>query len=328
MSGRLVRALRQEALDVPPIWMMRQAGRYQQSYQRLRERHSFEDMCRIPELSATVALNAVDEFDFDAAILFSDLLFPLEAMGFTLGYPKGAPEIGEELTPEFLATLKPAAEALPALKFQHDALAATRAKLDRSKDLIGFVGGPWTLFKYARGPLPLYRSFAAHILPLLIEMIRQQFDAGAELIMVFDTSAGELSPEAFQQTVASDLSTIAAAFPQRLGYYALGWSPAHAPSAEWKHDRAGFGVDWRWDLPVALRTRANGTFLQGNFDPTLLTHSGAGLDESIARFVQPFKALGEDGRRGWVCGLGHGVLPVTPEASVRTFVNSIRKEFA
>ena len=174
----------------------------------------------------------------------------------------------------------------------------------------------------------LYRAFADHLVPLLTEMISQQFDAGADLVMIFDTSAGELTPEAFQHWLAPDLSTLARAFPQRLGYYALGWTPAHAPSPEWKHDWAGFGVDWRWNLPAALSTRENGTFLQGNFDPTLLTHTGAGLDESIARFVQPFKALGEDGRRGWVCGLGHGVLPATPESSVRTFVHSIRSAFA
>lgn len=106
------RAARGEATPAPPIWLMRQAGRYQRSYRALRERHSFDDLCRQPELAAQVTLAPIAEFDFDAAILFSDLLFPLEALGFSLSYDDGPPKLGQSLTTEFCRALKPADEAL------------------------------------------------------------------------------------------------------------------------------------------------------------------------------------------------------------------------
>ena len=115
MTGRFQRALSGENLATPPIWMMRQAGRYQKSYQALRTKHSFEALCRVPELAAAVTLAPIREFDFDAAILFSDLLFPLEALGFDLSYASGGPKLGQTLTREMCDGLRPTAEASPVL---------------------------------------------------------------------------------------------------------------------------------------------------------------------------------------------------------------------
>jgi uroporphyrinogen decarboxylase len=149
------------------------------------------------------------DFDFDAAILFSDLLFPLEALGMGLKYDPG-PQLDGPLDEARLARFRPLDEALARLRFQHDAMVAVRARLPKDKGLIGFVGGPWTLFVYAvegthAGPLArakaspaLYRAFADRMVPLLIENIRLQFEGGADIVMVFDTAAGELSPEAFR----------------------------------------------------------------------------------------------------------------------------------
>src|SRR5215471_4005089 len=121
---------------------MRQAGRYHRPYQQLRARYSFDTLCRTPELSAEVALGPVLDFDFDAAILFSDLLFPLEALGFGLSYDDGPPKLDGSLTLERVGAFRPLDEALARLTFQRDAMAATRARLPRDKGLIGFVGGP------------------------------------------------------------------------------------------------------------------------------------------------------------------------------------------
>ncbi|HUL73413.1 MAG TPA: uroporphyrinogen decarboxylase family protein [Vicinamibacterales bacterium] len=346
MSGRFARALAGEPLAVPPIWLMRQAGRYQARYQALRARHSFEALCRTPELSAEVALGAVLDFDFDAAILFSDLLFPLEALGMRLSYDDGPPKLDGPLTLERVRQFRPLEDAAARLVFQRDAMAATRAELPREKGLIGFVGGPWTLFVYAvegthagalaraKSSLDLYRAFADRVVPLLKENIRLQLDGGADVVMVFDTAAGELAPDAFGRDIGPDLAALARAFPKQLGYYAKGVQAAHLAASGWHDARegpvpwAGVGLDWHWDLAKALTANGRTGFVQGNFDPSRLLATGRQLEDDIARFVAPLRGLSPEARRGWICGLGHGVLPGTPEASVRTFVNRVRESFA
>lgn len=341
MSGRFARALAGEAIDVPPIWLMRQAGRYHGPYQALRARHSFDALCRTPELAAEVALGPVLDFDFDAAILFSDLLYPLEALGFGLSYDDGPPKLDGSLTFERLGRFRSIDEAAARMAFQRDAMAATRALLPRDKGLVGFVGGPWTLFVYAvegthagalaraKAERDLYRAFAARIVPLLERVVRSQFDGGADVVMLFDTAAGELAPDAFARDIAPDLASLARAFPRRLGYYAKGLTPAHVASCDWSGTApwAGLGLDWRWDLASALADEDRHGFVQGNFEPTRLLATGDALESEIARFVAPVRELDADARRGWICGLGHGVLPNTPESSVRTFVDRVRESF-
>jgi uroporphyrinogen decarboxylase len=333
------RALRGEAVAAPPIWLMRQAGRYHAPYQQLRRRYSFDALCRTPELAAEVAMGPVLDFDFDAAILFSDLLFPLEALGFGLSYDDGPPKLDGSLTMARVAAFRPLADALDRLRFQHEAMRATRAQLASDKGLIGFVGGPWTLFVYAvegthagalaraKASIDLYRAFAGAMVPLLVENIRLQFEGGADIVMVFDTAAGELPPEAFAEVTVPDLTRLAEAFPGRLGYYAKALTPRHLEHASFPTQAwAGLGVDASWDLAAALGRPDRG-FVQGNFDQTRLHLTGAELDAEIDRFLAPLRALTPEVRRGWICGLGHGVLPGTPEASVRRFVERIRTTF-
>jgi uroporphyrinogen decarboxylase len=338
MTGTFQRALAGENLATPPIWMMRQAGRYQRSYRALREKYSFESLCREPELAAAVTLAPIREFDFDAAILFSDLLFPLEALGFGLSYASGGPKLDQTLTPAICDGLRSTSDALPRLLFQRDAMAASRAAVPAGKTLLGFVGGPWTLFVYAMegthaGALArsksadnLYASFAARIVPLLIENIRLQFEGGADLVMVLDTAAGELPPAMFQRLAAPDLAKLAAAFPGRLGYYAKASHPAQLADAPWLATWAVVGYDSRWDIASVLKAPRTG-LVQGNFDPALLFNEGAAFGRSLDEFLKPVSALSPDERRGWICGLGHGILPGTPEGNVKTFVETVRERF-
>jgi uroporphyrinogen decarboxylase len=350
-----MRAVRGEPLRVPPIWLMRQACRYHRPYQLLRARHSFESLCREPELAAEVTMGPILDFDFDAAILFSDLLFPLEALGMGLKYDPG-PTLDGSLDEARLARLRPIDEALPRLFFQRDAMAAVRARLPRTKGLIGFVGGPWTLFVYAvegthagalaksKASPALYRAFADRMVPLLIENIRLQFEGGADIVMIFDTAAGELSPEQFQAWTAPDLGQMAAAFPGQLGYYLKSGtenrprgsvSGSKTPSEAifgGKPTRgvglfAGFGVDSRWDLAAALQAPGRRGFVQGNFDQHARLADRAGFTAALTRFLEPLKPLDPEARRGWICGLGHGVLPGTPEDHVRAFVHTVREAF-
>ena len=144
-NSRFQNAVKLVPQSVPPVWMMRQAGRYHQHYQKLRARYSFAELCKKPEVAAEVALGPIDEFDFDVSILFSDLLFPLEGLGMGLEYTDAGPRLGFSLTNESISRLRSVDEAFLDLDFQGEAVTRTRALLPDSKSLIGFVGGPWTL---------------------------------------------------------------------------------------------------------------------------------------------------------------------------------------
>jgi uroporphyrinogen decarboxylase len=340
-SQLFVNALNGVPQNVPPIWLMRQAGRYHQHYQALRKKHSFVDLCRIPELAAEVALGPVADFDFDIAILFSDLLFPLEALGLSLKYEDSGPKLAPKLDAEQLGRLRPLEEALPYLEFQREAVRQTRQVIPQEKSVIGFVGGPWTLFVYAvegshQGAMKasksdpvLYRGFVERLMPLLIENIRLQLDGGAEVVMIMDTAAGEVAPDWYQRSVVPDLVRLAAEFPRRVGYYSRGTQPAHFRSEAFTSmPLAGVGIDWRWSMPEALETFGGRGIVQGNFDPALLFLPPDSFASELRKWLEPLRNLTPEQRTGWVCGLGHGVLPATPEENVRAFVRIVRETLA
>src|SRR6266542_4466276 len=213
-------ALARRAQRTPPIWLMRQAGRYHQHYQALRQKYSFMDLCKRPELAAEVALGPVLDFDFDAAILFSDLLFPLEALGMGLKYTDQGPQLGWNLNEKTISQLRPLEDAWPDLLFQGEAVSATRHRLPPDRSLIGFIGGPWTLFVYAvegshkgslvesKKLLSLFSRFCETIVPLLVRDIELQLENGAELVMIFDTAAGELPPGIFETEIVPQLQSL------------------------------------------------------------------------------------------------------------------------
>lgn len=337
-SERFQNALRGVPQATPPVWMMRQAGRYHSHYQELRKKYSFVELCRIPEVAAEAARGPVADFDFDLAILFSDILFPLEALGLGLSYDDGGPKLDPKLDASQISRFRSLEDAIPRLAFQGEAMKLTRQVLPADKSLIGFVGGVWTLFVYAvegshQGSLrkskadpALYRAFADRMTPLLIENIRLQLDGGAEAVMILDTAAGEPAPDWFRRELLGDVIRIGQAFPGRIGYYSKGSQPAHLrdPRLDEK-PFAGYGVDWRWDMTEALGMFGSRGFVQGNFDPALLFLSPEAFADALRRWLEPLAALSPEARRGWVCGLGHGLLPATPEENVRTFVRIVRE---
>ncbi|MHB0971829.1 MAG: uroporphyrinogen decarboxylase family protein [Thermoanaerobaculia bacterium] len=340
-SVRFQNALNGIPQQTPPIWLMRQAGRYHKHYQALRKEHSFVDLCRFPDLAAEVARGPVADFDFDLAILFSDLLFPLEALGVSLKYEDSGPRLSPKLDATQLPKLRSVEQALPDLAFQGEAMRMTRAVIPQEKSLIGFVGGPWTLYVYAvegshqgamktaKSDQKLYRAFVDHITPLLIENIRLQLDGGAEVVVVMDTAAGEVAPDWFRREVLPDIIRMVSAFPRRLAYYSRGTQPAHLRDPRVANTPfAGFGVDWRWDMTEALAMFGSQGFVQGNFDPAMLFLPPDHFAAELRKWLEPLRKLTPEQRRGWVCGLGHGVLPATPEDNVRTFVTTVRELFA
>lgn len=337
MNKRFQAALKnQNQQGPPPIWMMRQAGRYHRHYQGLRAQHSFMDLCKKPELAAQVALGPVKDFDFDVAILFSDLLFPLEGLGMGLVYGDQGPELAWHLNPESIKKLKPTDQALKSVLFQREAVRATREILPPEKSLVGFVGGPWTLFVYAcegshagnllasKSQLNLLPEFLKIMVPLLKKNIALQFEGGAELVYIFDTAAGEISPALYQKWVAPALLELAQAFPQKLAYYSKGTQPSFFDE-KFTRAWAGMGFDHRWELTKVLRDSNFPAAVQGNFDQALLHQETSDYKKSLAEFLKPFRDLPRESLSRWICGLGHGVLPKTPEDHVRFFVDYVRE---
>jgi len=333
-NERFQNALARRSQSVPPIWMMRQAGRYHHHYRALRAKHSFMDLCKQPELAAEVASGPVEDFDFDAAILFSDLLFPLEALGMGLEYTDSGPQLGWKLNENSFSRLRSPEDAWPHLLFQGEAVRATRDRLPRDRSLLGFVGGPWTLFVYAiegshkgslassKSLLSLFPLFCKTVVPLLKRSIELQVANGAELVMIFDTAAGELAPDVFRTEVLPQLELMKSGEPGRIGYYSKGTQPAHLRESFLTEGAlAGVGIDHRWEISEALEIFRHG-FVQGNFDQTLLLCERDEFRRHLVRYLEVMKGQDHD---GWICGLGHGVLPGTPEDNVRLFVETVRE---
>lgn len=320
----------------PPIWLMRQAGRYHSHYQKMKEKYSFEQLCKIPELAAEVALGPVREFDFDVSILFSDILFPLEALGLGLKYNPG-PQLTPLLGQTDIRQLNSTDEALEFMMFQKQAMLATRDLLPKDKSLIGFIGGPWTLFTYAmegahkghlidaKTNLELFNSFCYQLIPLLKENIRIQLEGGAEVIMIMDTASGEISSHTFEQIVAPKIKELVSEFDGKCAFYGKGTVEDHYTVLN-NIGLAGFGFDHRWNLATIPNSLKQG-FFQGNFDQSLLFTPPQDFKSVLHNYLAPIKAMDKEQRAGWVCGLGHGVLPNTPQENVKAFVEIVREVF-
>jgi uroporphyrinogen decarboxylase len=347
VTGRpaLLQALSRRNRGRPPVWFMRQAGRYHRHYQQLRARHEFMQLCKQPHLAAEVSLGPIEDFGFDAAILFSDLLFPLEAMGMGLRYAPG-PQLDWHLScAADLERLQGGAARAQQMAFQAEAIALLRARLPAQCALIGFVGGPFTLYAYAvagshegfagGGPVGLddglYRGFTERLRELLAANMVLQAQAGADCVAIFDTAAGTLEPARFARSAADPVAEVMRIFRASCPdtpviYYSRDTGPAH-----WSALRGiglqCLGVDWRHDLVDTLRQQHDCWSVQGNIDPQWLLLPSGELERRVRAVFARVRALPEQVRAGWVCGLGHGVLQHTPEANVKLVLELQREMF-
>lgn len=338
-NTRFENALKRIPQNIPPIWMMRQAGRYHNHYQNLRKDYTFEQLCKEPDLAAEVAMGPIQDFDFDVAILFSDILYPLEALGMGLSYGDGGPQFEYLLDAGNIKNLKSKDEALSQLEFQRRAVEATRKRLPSEKSLIGFVGGIWTLFTFAvegthkgslvktKQALPLFQKFSETMLPLIEANIAMQIEGGAEVVMVFDTAAGDLDPFLYKEILVPQIEYLVQRFPKRIGYYAKNITHAHLRNEIFQDEQlAGIGIDHRFDLPELLKRRRTG-FVQGNFDQLMLCMEPEEFRRHFEKYSARLLDLSPEERAGWVCALGHGVVPWAKEENVKYFVDTIREKF-
>ena len=326
MNKLFENALTRADQSCPPIWMMRQAGRYQSSYMAMKEEWTFEQMCKLPRLAAQVAMLPIDEFDFDVAILFSDILYHIEGLGLPLKFDPG-PKFEWHLTEENWKDYRDVGKAMKHIDFQQKAIIATRQSLSRKKSLVGFVGGPWTLLNYALGENKdkvsddfKIKYLSEVIIPLLQSSIRHQKKAGADAVMIFDSGLANIHKKFFDEKYLPMLKLISEI--ENTAYYAR-TLPYNSLNKVINIGFAGIGVDSTVDLNKTLKKVKHG-FVQGNFDETLLLQdSDTILCYEIKKWLDTIKDP-----TGWVCGLGHGILKNTPPKNVQLFIDTVRTYYS
>ena len=331
MNTRFKNLLKGVPQSTPPIWFMRQAGRYHSHYQNLRKKYTFEELCKKPDLSAEVACGPMNDFDYDVAILFSDILFVLEGLGLELEFNPG-PIFKEELNLKNYKKFTDIDRAIDHMTFQSDAIKFTRQKLAKNKSLIGFVGGLWTILRFATGQNKEKKNFQnfyidfmeTTLLEVIKKNIKLQLDAGAEVVMMFDSGISSLDNDFFRDKYQLLLKNISNSFPNKVGYYVRGKNYSEISNLL-DLPFAGLGVDSGIELKHIFLNSKFG-FVQGNFNENHLLLDSKELENKLHIFSENMRNIGN--LNGWVCGLGHGINKATPEKNVHLFIETIRKKFS
>jgi uroporphyrinogen decarboxylase len=335
----LLRVLSREREAVPPVWLMRQAGRYLPEYRAVREKAGgFLDLCFNPKLAAEVTLQPVRRFDFDAAILFSDILVIPLALGRKVEFLAGeGPKLEPLADAAALGRMRETVDG-KVLAPIYETVAQVKSALDRKTALIGFCGAPWTVATYmvageatpdqAPARLFAYRdpdNFARLIERLVqgsIEYLVGQLKAGAEVVQIFDTWAGVLSPQQFERWCIEPTKKIIAGVRQQMpGAKIIGFPRGAGMMALPYVERTGvnaIGLDWIFDRKTAREMLQPRVPVQGNVDPLALLAGGAALDREVDDVMDKL-ANGP-----LIFNLGHGILPETPIAHVEHMLKRVR----
>lgn len=336
---RLMSALRGVAHEIPPLWLMRQAGRYLPEYRELRARAtSFLDFCYTPAMAAEVTLQPVRRFHFDAAILFSDILVVPDAMGQTVSFETGeGPRLEPIETPDAVDRLG----AFDAEKLSpvFETIDRVKSELPADVAFIGFCGAPWTVASYmiaGRGtpdqaPARLF-AFRHHdafqklidrLVEASVDYLVRQIDAGVETVQIFDSWAGVLPANEFEAWCARPIARMAALVKEkRPGTPVIAFvrgADAQLPDLTRRLGADGYGLDTALDPKWAVAGTAPNVCLQGNLDPLALLAGGEALDREIDSILAAFAG------RPHIFNLGHGILPQTPIAHVERLVARVRR---
>lgn len=326
-------------LDPPPLWMMRQAGRYLPEYQQVRaEAGSFLKLCYAPKLAAEVTLQPIRRYGFDAAIIFSDILVVPHALGVDLAFETGEGPLLSPVTSK--AEVDALRDTLDPAKVEpvYEAVELVRSALPDEVALIGFCGAPWTVATYmvaGRGTpdqLParllalrdeaLFDALIDRLVEASITHLAAQVSAGADAVQIFDTWSGVLDPVSFDKWCLHPLRRIVdglkalhpdvriIAFPKGASIEALEHMAQCGIDA--------VGLDWTADRPAAKARLSAKVALQGNLDPLRLIAGGQALDAEVQRIRQDFQGARH------IFNLGHGIRPETPLAHVERFVERVR----
>nr|MBF0222823.1 uroporphyrinogen decarboxylase [Desulfobulbaceae bacterium] len=339
MNTTFLKACKGEAVDYTPIWIMRQAGRYLPEYHTVRSKGSFLDLCKNPQNAAEVTIQPIDRLGVDAAILFSDILVPLEKMGAPLEFrekqgPVFPTPIRDRAAVDKLVIPDPEGD----LGYVMDTIRILRKELEGRVPLIGFSGAPFTLATYLveggssknyintkrmmyEAP-DLYDALLTKITDCTIEYLKGQAAAGAQALQVFDSWAGVLAPCDFEQFAIPYVRRIIAALKEvtdvPLIYFANNGSTLLDLSLTSGADVLGF--DWRPNLDDVVKRVKGKVSIQGNMDPLALFLPADKLEKRVANVLKQ-----AEGARGHIFNLGHGIVPETDPEKAKLLVTLVHE---
>ena len=337
MHDRFLKACRRDPTDCVPVWFMRQAGRYMEEYRAVRAKHSILEVCKTPELAVQVTLQPLDRFALDAAIIFADILLPLEPMGLRVTFEEGeGPVIHNPVRTRADVDALELADGSE-LGYVAEAIRLACRALDGRVPLIGFAGAPFTLASYAieggasrnyvetkglmyRVPA-VWHKLMDKLARVVTAYLKSQIRAGAQAIQLFDSWVGCLGPDDYREYVQPHVRLIFDGLKNE-GVPLIHFGTGTATLLDLMRDAGGtvIGVDWRVPLDDARRRLGPGVALQGNLDPVALF---APVHEIERRVETILKQAG--GAPGFIFNLGHGILPNTPVEHVRAAVDLVHK---
>jgi len=338
-QSKLLAALAGHSHRVPPVWLMRQAGRYLAEYRAVRAKvPSFLDLCFTPELAVEVTLQPIRRFGFDAAILFSDILVVPHALGQSVTFSAGeGPLLAPTMGPKSIALLRKVID-IEALAPVFTTIERVRRELAPEMALLGFCGAPWTVATYmvagrgtpdqAPARLLAYRdppAFAA-LIDILVEAsseyLARQFDAGVDAVQIFDTWSGVLAGEDFDRWCIEPIRRIVANLRTRRPDARIIGFPRGAGTSLSRYvekvEINAVGLDWMIDRTFARERIQSRRPVQGNLDPLVLLAGGAALDRAVDDVLAAFAD------KPFIFNLGHGILPETPIAHVEQMLARVR----
>ena len=332
----LLRALRKEKVERPPVWMMRQAGRYLPDYIKLRNKYDFFTRVQTPELATQITLQPVDQVGVDAAIIFSDILVIPQAMGLEVLMEEGkGPSLPKTIKTknDIDALIIDGAEE--SLSYVMNALSLTKKELNGRVPLIGFAGAPWTILCYmiegkgsktwdkakqfAYTETALAHQLLQKITTITIQYLKAQVKAGADTVQVFDSWSGSLSPADFKIFAQPYLLQIADALKDDAPVILFPKGSWYALKELSKSSAAGIGIDWCVAPQLARELTGNRITLQGNFDPAKLLAPIPEIKKAVKEMIDAF------GIQNYVANLGHGITPNVPVDHAKAFVDAVKE---
>lgn len=330
-----LRALRGESVERPPVWMMRQAGRYLPDFMKLKEKYDFFTRCRTPELATEITVMPIDQIGPDAAILFSDILVIPQAMGIEVEMKNG---VGPWL-PNPVRSLDAVAQvAVPdideSLGYVLDAIKMTKNSLNNEVPLIGFAGSPWTILCYAvegQGSKSFDKAKgfcfsqpeAAHqllqkITDTTVAYLKAKVAAGVDAVQIFDSWGGMLSPVDYQEFSWKYIQQIIDALKDEAPVIVFGKGCWFALREMSKSGASALGVDWTCSAQNARYLSGGNITLQGNFDPSRLLSPIPDIQKQVKAMIDSF------GKDRYIANLGHGILPNIPVDHAKAFVDAVK----
>ncbi|WP_333654040.1 uroporphyrinogen decarboxylase [Dissulfurispira sp.] len=335
MNDTFLKACRGEKTDYTPVWLMRQAGRYLPEYQKVRSKVDFLTLCKTPELAAEVTIQPVDILKVDAAILFSDILVPVEPMGMKLEFSESkGPILYDPIRNDIAVSKLRRIKAEDDVPFVMETIKMLVKKLN--VPLIGFSGAPFTLATYMieggssknfintkkmmfQTP-DLYVRLMEKITDTVINYLQAQINAGVHAIQVFDSWAGILSPVDFEKYALPYVQKIVSTFKGKVPVIYFAFNGSAMLKKVKQSDADVLGIDWRIDISDAINTLGNDVAVQGNLDPCTLFGTKDMIRDRVAGILH-----GAKNAKGHIFNLGHGILPETPVENAIAMVEAVHE---